>query len=204
LRRGPTPSAYHASLTLGAVMSGDYPFSQRFCGSMRRMSNLMPVVAASVLAAGLTFTTPQGWKQTTSQSSMRVAEFTLPRASGDTEDAQLVIYYFGGQGGSVDANLQRWVGQIQQPDGRPSSAVAKKQTRSVNSLPITLLDVSGTYVAEMAPGSSNRLNKPGFRLRAGVVETANGPYFIKLTGPEKTIAHWDRAYEQFISSLRFQ
>jgi hypothetical protein len=41
-------------------------------------------------------------------------------------------------------------------------------------------------------------------LRAGVVETANGPYFIKLTGPAKTVAAWDRAYDQFVSSLKFQ
>ena len=59
--------------------------------------------------------------------SMRVAEFTLPRVQGDAEDAQLVLYFFGGQGGSVDANIERWVSiEIQQPDGKPSSAVAKK------------------------------------------------------------------------------
>ena len=46
------------------------------------------------------------------------------------------------------------------------------------------------YVAEMSPGATARNNKPRFRLRAGVVETSNGPYFIKLTGPEKTVAKW--------------
>ena len=83
--------------------------------------------AAAMLAAGLTFTTPDGWRQSSSASAMRVAEFTLPRAPGDVEDAILIVYYFGGQGGSVDANIQRWVGQIQQPDGKPSSGAAKKQ-----------------------------------------------------------------------------
>ena len=135
---------------------------------------------------------------------MRVAEFALPRVDGDAEDAQLVVYYFGGQGGSVDANLQRWVEQMQQPDGRPSSTVAKKETRTVNGLAITLLDVSGTYVAEMSPGATTRHNKPEFRLRAGVVETPKGPYFIKLVGPAKTVAKWDAAYAQFLGSLKFQ
>lgn len=158
----------------------------------------------ALLAAGLTFTTPDGWQQGKPESSMRVAEFTLPRADGDAEDAQLVLYFFGGQGGSVDANIQRWVGQIQQADGKPSSAVAKKITRTVNGLSVTLLDVSGTYVAETAPGSSVHNNKPNYRLRAGVVETPNGPYFIKLTGPAKTIATMDRAFEKFVSSLKFQ
>src|SRR5262249_665741 len=59
------------------------------------------VVVLALLASGLTFTTPDGWQQSPPGSSMRVAEFTLPRASGDAEDAQLVVYYFGGSGGSV-------------------------------------------------------------------------------------------------------
>jgi len=128
-----------------------------------------------MLAAGLTFTTPDGWRQSAGASPMRVAEFTLPRADGDAEDAQLVVYYFGGQGGSVDANIQRWVGQMQQADGKPSSGVAKKQTRTVNGITVTLVDVDGTYVAEMAPGAGVHYDKPHFRLRAGVVETPTGP-----------------------------
>lgn len=148
------------------------------------------------LAATLGYVTPQGWQKQPVTSSMRVAEFTLPRADGDSEDAVLVLYYFGGSGGSVDANLQRWVGQMQ------GGGTPKKETRTINGLTVTLLDVSGTYVAETAPGSAQRLNKPNFRLRAGVIETSNGPYFIKLTGPAKTIAKWDKAFEQFVASLK--
>jgi hypothetical protein len=170
---------------------------------MRGMCIIL-ILGAAVLAAGLAFTTPDGWRQSAGDSPMRVAEFTLPRADGDTEDAQLVVYYFGGQGGGVDANIQRWVGQMQQADGRPSSAVARKQTRTVNGLTVTLVDVDGTYVAEMAPGAGARHNKPRFRLRAGVVETPNGPYFIKLTGPEKTVTRWDRSYDQFVGSFKLK
>ena len=159
---------------------------------------------AALIAAGLTFATPDGWKSTPPTSSMRVAEFTLPRAPGDGEDAQLIVYYFGGSGGSVDANIQRWIGQFEQADGKPSSAVAKKESRKVNGLTVSLVDLSGTYTAEMAPGSAAHNNKPRFRMRAGVVETPSGPYFIKLTGPEQTIAKWDAAFNQFVSSLKAQ
>src|SRR5262249_12033820 len=47
-------------------------------------------------------------------------------------------------------------------------------------------------------------NKTRFRMRAGVVDTSNGPYFIKLTGPEQTVAKWDAAFNQFVSSFRLQ
>ena len=93
---------------------------------------------------------------------------------------------------------------MQQPDGRPSNAVAKRDKRSINGLNVTLVDVSGTYVAEMTPGSAERHNSPNFRLRAAVVETPKGPYFIKLTGPAKTIAAEEKTFEQFLSSVKYQ
>jgi hypothetical protein len=159
------------------------------------------IVAA---ASGLVFTAPDGWQKVAIASSMRVAQYSLPRADGDAEDAELVLYYFGGGGGSVDANIERWLGQVQQPDGRPSSAFAKKEARTVNGLEVTLLDVRGTYIAEMAPGASERHNKSNFRLRAGVVTTPQGPYYIKLTGPQNTVAKWDQSFERFVASLRFE
>lgn len=135
---------------------------------------------------------------------MRTAQFALPRAAGDAQDADLVVYYFGGSGGTVEANIERWLGQMLQPDGKPSKAVAQRQKQSVNGLAVTLVDVSGTYVAEMTPGAAERHNSPNFRLRAAVIETPNGPYFIKLTGPARTIAAHDQAFEQFLSSVNYK
>jgi hypothetical protein len=161
-------------------------------------------LAAFVSVATLKYDVPQGWVAKPPASSMRVAEFTLPRAAGDAEDASLAVFFFGGQGGSVQANLDRWIGQMTQPDGRPSKDVARTTRLSPRGLPITLVDLGGTYVAEVSPGSTERFNKPGFRLRAAVVETSDGPYFVKLTGPEKTVARWDDAFMNFLKSLRVE
>src|SRR6185295_14455383 len=101
----------------------------------------------------LKFRVPAGWVEEERTSSMRVAQYRLPKAPGDTEDASLILYYFGqGQGGSVTANIDRWIGQIKQPDG---SAVkgAKDEHLDANGLKVTTVDLSGTYVAETAPGS---------------------------------------------------
>src|SRR5687767_5541094 len=167
----------------------------------------MSIIAALLSAASLaslTFSAPAGWKPVVTSSSMRVAQFALPRAAGDPADAELVVYYFGGSGGTVEANIERWLGQMRQPDGKPSSAVAKREVRTINGLKVTLVDVSGTYVAEMTPGSAQRHNSPNFRLRAAVIETANGPYFIKLTGPSRTVTAAEKAFEQFLGSLKYQ
>ena len=166
----------------------------------------MIAAAAVGTAAGATlkFDSPQGWVSKPPASSMRVAEFTLPKTTGDAEDATLGIFFFGGQGGNVQANLERWIGQMTQPDGRASKDVAKTTNFTSRGLAITLVDLSGTYVAEVSPGSAERFNKPGFRLRAAVVETKEGPYFVKLTGPEKTVARWDDAFMAFLKSLRIE
>ncbi len=117
--------------------------------------------------------------------------------------AELVIYYFGGTGGSVDANIQRWLGQMQQPDGRATSEVAARETRTINGLKVSLLDVSGTYVAEVRPGATEKHNSPGFRMRTAVVETPRGPYFLKLVGPAATVETWNASFNEFLSSLTF-
>ena len=166
------------------------------------MALIAGVLATLASIATLTFIPPATWKPVTTTSSMRIAQFALP-GSGEA-DAELVVYYFGGSGGTVEANVERWLGQMQQPDGKPSSAVAKRESRTVNTMKVTLVDVGGTYVAEMTPGSAERHNRPNFRLRAAVIETPNGPYFIKLTGPAKTVAAADKAFEQFIASLKYQ
>jgi hypothetical protein len=156
----------------------------------------------ALLAASLTFLAPPEWKPVAVSSTMRVAQWALPHAAGDTQDAELIVYYFGGQGGSLDANIERWTGQMQQPDGRPSTAV-KRDSRTINGLKVTLVDLTGTYVAEMAPGSGQLHHSPNFRMRAGYIETANGPYFIKLVGPAKTVGAFDKQFESFLSSVKF-
>jgi hypothetical protein len=152
----------------------------------------------------LLFTAPDDWSKRQPQSSMRVAEYQLPATQGDTEPGELVVYYFGGSGGSVDANIQRWLGQMKQPDGRDTASVAKRESRTINTLAVSLLDVSGTYVAEVRPGSTEHYNKPSFRMRAAVIDTPRGPYYVKLVGPEKTVARWGDAFAAFVESMRFE
>ena len=168
---------------------------------------VIPALLFSQQPAGegrLVFTAPPDWTTRKPESPMRVAEYQLPAVPGDSEAAELIVYYFGGSGGSADANAKRWLGQMKQPDGRDSAAVARRESRTINHLTISLLDVSGTYVAETRPGATEHYNKPSFRMRAAVVETPRGPYYVKLVGPDKTVARWGDAFAAFIESMRFE
>ena len=153
----------------------------------------------------LHFKAPDGWVTEKASSSMRVAQYKLPKAEGDNDDASLVLYYFGAtQGGTSQANIDRWISQMKQPDGSASKDKAKTETTTINGLKVTTVDVSGTYTAEMAPGSGSFHNDPNYRLRAAVVETPKGNYFVKLAGPSKTIARWDQSYTDYLKSFQFK
>jgi len=153
----------------------------------------------------LHFKAQDGWVVEQPSSKMRAAQYKLPKAEGDSEDASLVLYYFGpSQGGPPQANIDRWIAQIQQADGSSSKDKAKTDMMTVNGLKITTVDVTGTYTAEMAPGSGTTHNDTNYRLRAAVIETPKGNYFLKLVGPAKTVGRWEQSYTDYLKSFEFK
>ncbi|MCZ6598868.1 MAG: hypothetical protein O7B99_14615, partial [Planctomycetota bacterium] len=99
-----------------------------------------------IVTSGLVLQPQPGWSVEEPASSMRAAQFRLPRANGDDADASFVVYYFGGGGGRVEANLARWGGLFVGGEGEES-------VRTVGELVLYELAIAGTYVAETAPGS---------------------------------------------------
>ena len=153
----------------------------------------------------LKLSNPAGWTEEKPSSASRVAQYKLPKVADDGEDGTAVLYFFGqGQGGGTAANIERWVNQMQQPDGSASKDKAKEETLTVNGLKVTTVDVSGTYTAEMAPGSGTFHNNAKWRLRAAVIETPKGSYYMKVVGPERTMAKWDSSITEFIKSVEFK
>ena len=161
--------------------------------------------SSQLVAGDVSYKVPEGWTVEKPTSEMRVAQYKLPKAAGDGEDALLVVYYFGpGQGGTTQANIDRWVNQVKQPDGSDSKDQAKTETMTVNGLQVTTLDVKGTYSGGMSQDSTPKDANSIYRLRGAVIETPKGSYFVKLTGPEKTVGHWDQAFNDYIKSFEFK
>jgi hypothetical protein len=157
------------------------------------------------VAGDVSYKVPEGWTAEKPTSEMRLAQYKLPKAAGDEEDALLVVFYFGpGQGGTTQANIDRWVNQVKQPDGSDSKDKAKTETLTVNGLQVSTVDVKGTYSGGMSQDSGPKDSKSIYRLRGAVIETPKGSYFVKLTGPEKTVNHWDQAFNDYIKSFEFK
>ena len=99
---------------------------------------------------GINVVVPQGWSVETCSSRCAWLEHRLPSAEGD---GTLAVFRFGpGQGGGVEANLDRWLGQFQQPDGRDSRDVARLWTEGVDGLSAHLVDVSASFPLEQCRG----------------------------------------------------
>jgi hypothetical protein len=150
-------------------------------------------------AAGLRWTAPAGW-QTESPQPMRAATYTVAPTTGDTATAECGVYFFGaGQGGSVEANIDRWTSQFTGADGK--SATAKVGSRAVNGLTITTIDTAGAYSGMGGPMAGGR-TVPGYRLLGAVVAGPGGNIFIKFTGPARTIAANQQKFEQLLASFQ--
>lgn len=147
----------------------------------------------------LAYDAPKDWKPVASSSSMRLAQWSYGIKS------EIVIFYFGaGQGGSIEANLDRWYGQFQQPDGGSTRERAKVTKSKAGDLAITKVDVEGTYTASVRPGAAERHNEPGYRMIAAVVEGPSGPWFIRFLGPAKEVSAGESSFDAFLAGLRIE
>ena len=151
-------------------------------------------------AGGLRWTAPAGWKTEAAQP-MRAATYTVEPAAGDKARAECGVYFFGaGQGGTVEANLDRWKSQFTGPDGKPPAA--QVASRTVRGLTITTIDTSGHYSGLGGPVAPAQRAVAGYRLLGAIVQGRGGNVFIKFTGPARTVAANAQKFQQLLASFR--
>ncbi|HSB35549.1 MAG TPA: hypothetical protein VLH41_01660 [Thermoanaerobaculia bacterium] len=155
--------------------------------------------AAVSAAGGLSWTLPKGWTAAPG-SSMRVATYRVPAAKGDKKDGEVAVFFFGpGQGGSIDANVQRWFSQL---DPEPGSKKPSSGKTTVGTIPVTVVEAEGTYTGGMGMGAASTGPEKGFALLGAIAEGKQGAVFFKLTGPKKTVAAAQKEFDALVKSLR--
>jgi hypothetical protein len=130
---------------------------------------------------------------------MRKATYLIPRAAGDTEDGELGVFYFGpGQGGGIEANVDRWVKQFK--DVPPERV--RREDRKTNGMLTHVIEVeSGTFNANSMGHGGEKLKKD-YALLGAIVEAPSGAYFFKLTGPRKTVLSARKPFDALIASVK--
>jgi len=160
----------------------------------------MPGAAAPKTAGALQFTVPEGWVVQIPSSNMRKAQFQLPKVEGDAEDAQLVLFHFGGEGGSKDANFDRWSDYFTPAEGGPSTPLVRT-TRTVSGMEVTEASVTGTLDTGQVQGMGAG-KRENWGMLVAYIESPSGPYFARLLGPASTVSRWEASFRQWIASLK--
>ena len=167
-----------------------------------RIISVVLLLGASLLAessAGVKWTAPAGWKAEAPRP-MRVVTYLVPPANGDTASSECAVYFFGsGQGGSVEANIDRWKSQMVGPDGKTANAKIAKRT--IHQLTITTIDSSGDYTGMGGPMAASKSLEKNYRLLGAIIEAPGGTVFIKFTGPAKTMAARQHDFEELLNSV---
>jgi hypothetical protein len=149
-------------------------------------------MAANAPAGAQFWTAPPDWKQLPNPSTMRLATYRIPRASGDTQDTDLSVVQAGG---TADANIDRWLGQFDQA-GKDTRTV-----KTVHGMKVTIVEVQGTYLGGGMMADNQPTSNPGWALLAAIVETPGMPTFFKMVGPAKSVAAARPAFGALLASV---
>ena len=60
-----------------------------------------PATAPQAAGHDIVWNDPAGWQRTTPSSSMRKASYKVHRLPKDSEDVEVAVFYFGGEGGGT-------------------------------------------------------------------------------------------------------
>jgi hypothetical protein len=152
------------------------------------------------LAEGkITLNVPQKWTRQPPRSRMIEHEFSAPAPNDKLAAGRLTVMRAGG---SVKANIDRWLGQFTQPDGRPTKEVAKVSEKKVDGQVIHFVDVSGTFSDQAGPFAP-AVKREGYRMLGLIIpREKNGQYFVKFYGPKETMESHEKEFQKMIDSLQ--
>lgn len=146
-----------------------------------------------VAESSLSWKVPSRWKVVPNASSMRLATYRVPHAAGDSEDPEMAVSQAGG---ALDANVERWIGQF----GPEAKATAKRTSRKVAGLDVTVVEIAGTWSGGMGMNAKDGPAE-GWALLGVIVETPGMAHFFKLTGPEKSVRAARGEVDELVASL---
>jgi hypothetical protein len=155
--------------------------------------------AFTIADGSFSLAAPQGWKQVPPKSRIVEAEFQIPGAA-EADAGRMTVM---GAGGSIEANVDRWYGQFAQPDGSATKDHATTKKLKIAGCDVTVVDVSGIY-KDMPGGpfaGGQTVQRPGYRMLAAIVQTAEGNYFLKFYGPAATVAAHSDGFMKMLEGM---
>ncbi|MBM3491064.1 MAG: hypothetical protein FJX68_11555 [Alphaproteobacteria bacterium] len=146
------------------------------------------MAAERIEVGGLAFAVPEGWRVLPPGSPMRKAELQAPGGGGVT------FFHFGRQqGGTAEANIERWIRQFQEP---PEVLQPRREVKRLGAIVVHHFRASGTYLSGMPGGPTTP--QPGHSLVAAAIEGPEGNVFVRLVGPDAATLPLEAAFRRMI------
>lgn len=153
-------------------------------------------LGAETTDPGLKWIVPARWAPQ-DERAMRLATYSVPAAKGDGEGGECAVFYFGpNQGGGVEANIDRWIGQFE------NAGAPMRSTQTLHGLEVARVKVGGTFLAPGGPRMESQGNKPNYLLLGAIASGPRGAVFFKLTGPAKTIQAAAADFDRMLGTLK--
>lgn len=152
---------------------------------------------ATFKAGDLTFTRPATWQWVPSTSPMRKAELKVAGKDA-SQAAEVVFFHFGaGQGGGVQANVDRWYGQFAEGKDKIN---ARSEDKNAGGIKITYVFAEGTFLS--GPPMGQKVPLKDHALVGAIVEDAGGSVFIKMTGPKELTKTAEADFRKMVESAK--
>jgi hypothetical protein len=141
------------------------------------------------------FNRPAGWDWVETTSAMRKAELRVPGKdkSDKKQSLEVAFFQFPGGGGTTRANVDRWLGQFEEPREQLNPKVENK---TVGGRKVTFVLAEGTYKSGLPGGPTTPV--PNSMLLGGILESEEGSVFIKATGPAALAKASEAAFRKMV------
>lgn len=137
----------------------------------------------------LSIPVPADWAEVTPSNSMRLAQF-------EADNGEVVIAV-SQAGGTVDANISRWAGQVTD-NGQP----VQPDISSFNAAgyEITIADMTGDYTSGGMTG--NPVVHNDYSLVGAIIDTGATKTFVKMTGPFSLVGDHMANFENMLRGIQ--
>ncbi len=148
------------------------------------LSNAQDTKNEPVKAGEFSFTYAAPWIRQAVTSSMRAGHLTYKQTDDKLKNVDVIFFYFGpGGAGGIQANIDRWAGQF------VGEAETKTDKKTVNGREIIYFTGKGTFNESMGgPFSGQSTPRDGYTVLAAILPSDNGPVFLKMSGPNDSVA----------------
>jgi hypothetical protein len=145
-----------------------------------------------VTLGDISSTTPGTWVKEKA-GRLRTAQFKLPKVGDDKEDAEIVVFAFGG---GAKANIARWKGQFK------GGTEGKVTEMKIAGSEAHRLEIDGTFTGTALRPGAKVEPKKGYRGVFYYLVGSDNHYQVRLVGPTKTVKHYEKGFDEFMKGFK--